>query len=234
MILPVTSSSHPFQTALKKSAALLFYPDPVYRILLPNLLSPCPVYAKIYPVMMSILPLMCAAFVFAFSGCFWHAPPQAGQAQAKPSEKPLNVAITLVDAAALKSGGKIAFTPLKAGARASADEQSDRVSLMIIKGMADRIAQSRTSLIIAAPEDEPNLVFQGYIEELLQNSRLKRLVLRREKGRLAISGEIWLSSTGAKVLTFAGYAHLGDFKDVFQAAGALGEALGYEIAAQTR
>ena len=194
-------------------------------------MSPCPVYAKIYFVMMSILPLMCAAFVFAFSGCFWHAPPRlgGGQAQVKSSEKPLNVAITLVDAAALKSGGKIAFTPLKAGARASADEQSDRVSLMIIKGMADRIAQSRTSLIIAAPEDEPNLVFQGYIEELLQNSRFKRLVLRRDKGRLAISGEIWLSLTGAKALTFAGYAHLGDYKDVFQAADALGEALGDEI-----
>ena len=184
-------------------------------------MSLCPVYAKIYSVMMSILPLMCAAFVFAFSGCFWHAPPQAGQAQVKSSEKPLNVAITLVDAAALKSGGKIAFTPLKAGARASADEQSDRVSLMIIKGIVNRLAQGGTSLIVAAPEDEPNLVFQGYIEEL-------------SRRRLAISGEIWLSSTGAKVLTFAGYAHLGDFEDVFQAAGALGEALGYEIAAQTR
>jgi hypothetical protein len=177
--------------------------------------------------MMSILPFMCAAFVFAFSGCFW-------QAQVKPSEKPLNVIVTPVDAAALKSGGKIAFTPLKAGPQTSADEQSDRVSLMIIKGIANRLAQGGTSLIVAAPEDEPNLVFQGYIEELLQNSRLKRLVLRRDKGRLAISGEIWLSSTGAKVLTFAGYAHLGDFKDVFQAAGALGEALGYEIAAQTK
>ncbi|MBI3314746.1 MAG: hypothetical protein HYZ86_02215 [Candidatus Omnitrophica bacterium] len=177
--------------------------------------------------MMSIFPFMCAALVFVFSGCF-------GQAQVKPSEKPLDVVVTLVDAAALKSGGKIAFTPLKAGARTSADEQSDRVSLMIIKGIANRLAQARTSLIIAAPEDEPNLVFQGYIEELSQNGRLKRLVLRRGKGRLAISGEIWLSSTGAKVLTFAGDAHLGDFKDVFQAADALGDALGYEIAAQTR
>ncbi len=173
------------------------------------------------------LTAMCAVVVFAFSGCFWHA-------QVKPSEKPLNVVVTSVDAAALKSGGKIAFTPLKAGPGTSADEQSDRVSLMIIKGITERIAQSRTSLIVAGGDNEPALVFQGYIEELSQNGGLKRLVLRRDKGRLAISGEIWLSSTGAKVLTFAGYAHLGDFKDVFQAADALGEALGYEIAAQTK
>ena len=172
---------------------------------------------------MALLLSLCAAFVFAFSGCFW-------QAQVKSSEKPFNVVVTLVDAAALKSGGKIAFTPLKAGPQTSADERSDRVSLMIIKGIAQRLAQSRTSLIVAAPENEPDLVFQGYIEELLQNSRFKRLVLHRDKGRLSISGEIWLSSTGAKVLTFAGYAHLGDYKDVFQAADALGEALGDEIA----
>jgi len=165
---------------------------------------------------------MCAAFVFVFSGCFW-------QAQVKPSEKPLDVVVTLVNAAALKSGGKIAFTPLKAGPRASADEQSDRVSLMIIKGITDRLAQSRTSLIVTGGENEPDLVLQGYIEELSQNGRFKRLVLRRDKGRLSISGEIWLSLTGAKVLTFAGYAHLSDYKDVFQAADALGEALGDEI-----
>lgn len=199
-------------------------------------MSPCLVYAKIYPVMMFLLPLwsgtlgltaMCAAFVFVFSGCF-------GQAQVKPSEKSLNVVVTLVDVVALKSGGKIAFTSLKAGPRTSADERSDRVSLMIIKGVTERIAQSRTSLIVADGKNEPDLVFQGYIEELSQNGRLKRLVLRRDKGRLSISGEIWLSSTGAKVLTFAGYAHLGDFEDVFQAAGALGEALGEKIATQTR
>ncbi len=167
--------------------------------------------------------LFLLAFAIVCSGCFW-------QAQVKPQEKPFNVVFNCADAGLLKAGGKIAFTPFKAGAQAAADDQLDRVSLIIIKGITDRLAQSKTSLAVVTPQEEPDLVFGGYVDELAQNSRYQRLVLRRGKGRLVISGQIWLSSTGAKVANFAAYAHLDAYQDVTGAAYELGLSLGNEIA----
>ena len=165
------------------------------------------------------------AVLFAFSGCFWNT-------HLKPQEKPFNVVFNCADAGLLKAGGKIAFAPFKAGSQASADDQLDRVSLTIIKGITDRLAQSKTSLAVATPQEEPDLVFGGYVDELAQNSRYQRLILRRGKGRLVIFGQIRLSSTGVKAADFAAYARLDAYKDATEAAYELGLFLGNEIALQ--
>ncbi len=171
--------------------------------------------------MTSIFPLA-ALMVFFLSGCSWR-PHVVSQ------EKALDIVLTTLDASSLASGGKIAFTPFKAGPQAIDDEQLDHVSLVIIKGMVDRINQGKTSLSIAAGDELSNLIVQGYIEDFSQNGKFDRWVLRRDKGCLAISGEIWLPSSGAKAATFSGYARLNHYKDVSQAAEALGQALGDEL-----
>ena len=160
--------------------------------------------------------------LFLFSGCFW-------QAQVKPQENPFNIVFNCIDAKGFKAGGKIAFTPFKAGGRASADDQLDRVSLAIIKGVTDSLAQNKISLAIAASGEDADLVFGGYVDELSQNSRYQRVVLRRGKGRLVISGQVWQSSMGTKAANFAAYAHLDAYKDVTEAAYELGLSLGNEI-----
>lgn len=118
------------------------------------------------------------------SGCFAHAPIKN---EGLPGPV---VSGNLVDIPKLKAGGKVGFMPFKAGPRAEANDQLDRLSLMLIKGIGDALQEQKTNLTVTQQEEEADFVVDGYIEEF-------------SRARFSISGALWRRDVGERALTFA-------------------------------
>ncbi len=143
--------------------------------------------------------LLILLIVLCVSGCFGRKP----SIQNNISSPALQVTGNLVDPEKFRSGGKLGIIAFKAGPQAESNEQLDRLSVMLIKGIREGLAGAKTALLITDDEDKSDLVMEGYIEEYLSPSQFARMILRKKNMRLSVSGEIWYKGTGKKVLTFA-------------------------------
>ncbi len=108
----------------------------------------------------------------------------------------------------------------------------DRVSLMLIKGIQERLQQHSTGLVVTIEEDQADLILQGYIEEFFQPGKFDRWVKRKKNSRLAVSGEIWQRESGTKVLTFASSNKISSKDQPLDVAYRMGEAIGDFLAGQ--
>ncbi len=131
-----------------------------------------------------------------FSGCF-HA------AVVKPNLSPSPLVTgSVINLEQLKAGGKLALTLFKAGPQAEANEQLDKLSLMLVQGITERFKAHHTPLTVVSDETA-DFVMEGYIEEFSQSGKFSPWLFKKGQIRLAVSGEIWLGNSGVKALTFA-------------------------------
>ncbi len=136
----------------------------------------------------------------------------------------------------MHKGGTLGLSAFKAGPGAEANDQLDKLSLMLIKGIRDVLTQRTTVWHIAdAGQDNVDFVLDGYIEELSQSGKFSRLILRKNKTNLSVDGEIWSQATGGKVLVFASSEIINIKKqELMDQAYAMGQAIGEFIAAQAK
>ncbi len=164
------------------------------------------------------------AVVF-LAGCAAHS--HQNPKPALISNAGVTISGNIVDAHKLGSGGKLAFTDLKAGPLAVADEQTDRVSLKIIQGAIDALQNNDAGISVTNDPHEANLILDGYIEEYSQPGKLSKTLLFKHRSRISISGEIYDRKTGLRVLSFAASKPFNISKEnAMQAALSIGEAVG--------
>ncbi len=115
---------------------------------------------------------------------------------------------SVVDSTSLLAGGLLAFAEFKPGPGAVADEQTDRISLMLIKGIKDAMSVHTSALSIAGEDqlNQADFLLDGHIEEFSKSGKLSRLVMRKNEVYLSVEGEIWRQESGAKVLVFSSSA----------------------------
>ena len=139
----------------------------------------------------------------------------------------IDISGNIVDQEKLLLGGKLAFTDLKAGPLAIADEQTDRVSLKIIQGATDALQNNAIGIAITNDPHVANLIFEGYIEEFSQPGKFSKMVLFKNRSRISVSGEIYERKTGLRVLSFASSKVFKSSKETsLQAALSIGQTIG--------
>ena len=124
-----------------------------------------------------------------------------GQVNTAPQDAPSVTGIVL-DTAELAQGGPMALAPFKAGPQAEANEELDRLSMMILKGIKDSLDNQRTSLRVSEEDKQPRMVLEGYVQEFSRTTRLSRVLWRPDRDSIVLVGEIWLSSSGKRLLNF--------------------------------
>lgn len=143
---------------------------------------------------------MMVLFLFALSGCaLLHSKKVS---QELPQQK-IAISGNIVSQQKLNQGGKLAFTDLKAGPLAIADEQTDKVSLKIIQGVTDVLISKQSGISITNDPHEAALVFEGYIEEFSMPGKMSKILMMKHHGRISVSGELYERKTGLRVLSFA-------------------------------
>ncbi len=109
----------------------------------------------------------------------------------------------VLNSAILAQGGNLALVPFRAGSSAEANEETDHLSMMILKGIKEGIEAQKTSLqIVDASETQPKIALQGYIEEFAKTGKLSRMMMRPNRDSLSLVGEVWLVSNGERLVNF--------------------------------
>ena len=104
------------------------------------------------------------------------------------------IAGSVINPSAFEKGGTLVFGLFKPGAGAAADDETDQLSSMLIKGIKDILPQENTNFTIQADDQkDSDLYLEGYIEDYGRKGR---------SSHLSIDGEIWLRETGEKIFLF--------------------------------
>ena len=100
----------------------------------------------------------------------------------------------VVNSSAFEKGGTLVLGSFKPGPGAAADDETDQVSLMMIKGIKDTLLKSKTHFTILADDTkDPDFYLEGYVEDYASKGHF---------ARLSIDGEIELRATGERIFIF--------------------------------
>lgn len=115
----------------------------------------------------------------------------------------------IVDAQRLQQGQNLAIIPFKAGVGVEANEELDRVALMIVKGISDVFTDNRGgkddyfNILTAENSQKADLIIRGHITAIRRLSRVSRWALMKKEKSLDVDGKMTDARTGETVLIFA-------------------------------
>ncbi|MBF0504958.1 MAG: hypothetical protein HQL14_07645 [Candidatus Omnitrophica bacterium] len=111
---------------------------------------------------------------------------------------------SLINATAFQREGSLVLGVFKPGPDAAANDETDRLSLMLIKGIKETLLQEKTAHFKILDDDQknPDFVMDGYIEGYTKAGRFSHLLWHKNEARLSVDGEIWLQKTGEKIFMF--------------------------------
>lgn len=134
-----------------------------------------------------------------FAGCQW----LSQESQPTPVVRK-NDATQIVDRQRLQKGGKIVIAAFSAGPDVEASNLLDQVSLSLVKGVSDILANEANTFEILTAEQaqEADFIIEGHVIKLNRSSKLARLLLRRKKVSVAVKGKMRDVVTGEPVLLF--------------------------------
>jgi len=121
-------------------------------------------------------------------GCTWFSakkPASLDSTQGMQSRK-------IVDSARLKQGGKLFIFPFKAGEGIVANDELDKISLRIVKGIADILLTSETNFVIldGARAKQADIIIKGYITKKSESAKYKRYILQTPRYELTVEGKM--------------------------------------------
>ena len=132
---------------------------------------------------------------------------------------------SVLDSPALAKGGTLALGSFKPGTGAAADDETDRLSVQIVKGINDLLPGENTPFKMQnGNASDPDFILEGYIEDY---------ETKGHSARLTVDGEIWSRDSGEKILLFKTSAVFNlKVQDPKQAAYQIGGAIARYIGSQ--
>jgi hypothetical protein len=110
---------------------------------------------------------------------------------------------SVVNAPALQKGGTVMLGAFSPGPGAAANDDTDELSSMMMKGIKDALPQENTHFIISTDaQKEPDYLLEGSIDEYGHDVHVPHLKLHKNQNFLSVTGDLWFQNTGEKVLLF--------------------------------
>lgn len=151
----------------------------------------------------NLLLLVVIFFLSVLSGCSFFSAKEAGY---QPATVVDFTDKKLVNKAVLSAGGKLLVLPFRAGEGVPSNEELDKVSLVVIRGIVDSFnaskGHSKLEIIFSDDRNEADFVLMGYITKMSSPSRLAKWVLRKKQSILAAEGKILQRKSSIPVVTF--------------------------------
>ena len=141
--------------------------------------------------------------------------------------------VKVLDHERFKKGGNLVVIPFNAGTSVEANDALDKVTLSLIKGLADKLqaAGSLFKILLAENIADADLAMKGYVTKLEDPGKIQRL-MGKKMVSVVVEGKIVDQDTGKLVFVFkAGQDDL-LAKDVYKKIGyAIGEKIAQEMLA---
>ncbi|MBF0571910.1 MAG: hypothetical protein HQL12_08595 [Candidatus Omnitrophica bacterium] len=110
---------------------------------------------------------------------------------------------SVLNSLAFEKGGTLVLGSFKPGTGAEANDETDQLSLMMIKGIKDTLLADNLRFTISEDDQKKSdFYLEGHIEDYGRDVHFTHLKLRQNQVHLSIDGEIWLRETGEKVFLF--------------------------------
>ena len=142
------------------------------------------------------------AFLVAvpFAGCSFFRAQQAAP-EARPS---VILQGEVTRAERLAQGGGLLAVPFSAGVNVSADEELDRISLLIVKGFMEAFEEKTSLLRLLTDKDagEADLILKGHVTRKTGSRRFRVWPFKAQTKVLGVEGEMVARETGERILTF--------------------------------
>ena len=176
--------------------------------------------------------LFLIVLVLISSGCsLLRGKPKAAEPMASPAtlseEEQFFRNIKILEDDQFKKGGKVLVVPFSPDVNTAANEELERVSLAIVKGIADSLdTSSRFSVLDGTNAGTADLILQGRILSMNKTGRLKKIVTFKNKESLAVEGKMIDAKSGKIVFHFSNDKTTRDKKQTFVD---LGSSIGRDI-----
>ena len=108
----------------------------------------------------------------------------------------------IVDAERLKKGGKLLVVPFPSGANVMADQRSDKIALMIVKGIADELKESRFKVLDNTNAQEAELIITGHLTGVEKSFKWNHWLLKTPQNTVSIEGRMVDATSNATVAVF--------------------------------
>ena len=110
---------------------------------------------------------------------------------------------SVVNSSAFDKGGTLFLGSFKPGTGAAANDETDQLSAMMIKGIKETLPAENTHFTIQTDNLEgSDCLLEGYIDNYGHEGHIPHLKLRKNQTFLSMDGEIWLRETGEKIFLF--------------------------------
>ena len=109
---------------------------------------------------------------------------------------------SVVNQAAFQKGGSLVLGTFQPGSGAAADDETDQLSSMIIKGINETLPGDHTHFSVSDDPKDSDCVLEGFIETYGSDPKASHMKLRKDQTFLSVDGDIWLRMTGEKIFLF--------------------------------
>ena len=104
------------------------------------------------------------------------------------------IAGSVLNASAMQKGGTLVLGAFKPGPGAEANDETDQLSWMMVKGIKDTLPEDNTHFTVTTDmRKDADYYLDGFIEDYGRRGHM---------AHLSVDGEIWLRDTGEKIFVF--------------------------------
>ena len=110
----------------------------------------------------------------------------------------------ILDQEKFNEGGRILVLPFTPGVNVAANDQLERVSLMIVKGAADSLGtDSRFTVLDSQNAGTADLILEGRIVTMQKTGKIKKLTTFKDKKYIEVEGKLIDAKSGHIVFHFS-------------------------------
>ncbi len=148
--------------------------------------------------------------LFVMAGCA-HIPFLGEEPLSNMDEEQLEAEVDIfveqgrvIDSKTLKDGKNIAIVPFTAGVNVAANDEVDKIALMVIKGVSDTFEKEQGLFTVVTEEnlETADFFMSGHVSEIEDFSKVRSWVLLKGQRLLSVDGKMVDAKTGETVLVF--------------------------------
>ena len=132
-------------------------------------------------------------------GCSWLGHHKSTEETQESANLYLSDSSKIIDKALLKKGGKLAIIPFVAGPGVEVNEQLDKISLMIVKGLAEELGASGVfEIVTGEAAKDADFILDGRITSIGQTAKWEKWATASLKNAVNLSVKGRITAVGSK------------------------------------
>ncbi len=114
---------------------------------------------------------------------------------------------TIINDVSLSTGGKLLVLPFKAGKDVEANEELDKITMFIIRGVIEAFKEngkdSNLEIVFSEDNIRADFILEGFITGIIKPAKLSSWILRDKECSLFVEGKIYKKKSINPILIFS-------------------------------